>query len=501
MKGIVILLIFGFLMRVGGFVRELLIAYYFGASSHADNFFLSMTLPNIMLNMIAPAIGIAFIPLFIKYYEKRGEFYSWQFANYIVKKVFVFSLVVSFVVLIIVLLFPILDHNPQLKKMVLLTSPLILLYSMQVIFIYICHANKNFSIGSNSSLIQLTISILGITLFFNQFGIYSITLSIFLGSLFQLTYLIYNLKKVKFFLFKKRKICEKKESIKPFYVSILGVGVGLGSYEMIFSLDRIFGSFFYDGLVSSLNYSYKLLNIPIMIIVFAFASAFFPKINSIIVKGENSNLGNTLDTLLGITILLILPLIFLYNSLNIYIIDIVFRRGEFTYDNVVVTSTVMESYLYAIFGIAVTMILYRIQYALGKNYSAIFMGLSSIFFVLLLNLVSVAINSINLLLNSTPIIIMLIAIVQFITLRKYFTNYKKLLILFLQILFLSIGTSVFVRTIFISPDVMGSTLNNLIYIMKFSITYLLLMFAILSFMRNPFLFEIYKIINNKIRKR
>ncbi len=60
--------------RVGGFVRDAVIAYYFGTSPATDAFFVAWRLPNLLRRLLAEgALAVAFVPVFTSVLEREGR--------------------------------------------------------------------------------------------------------------------------------------------------------------------------------------------------------------------------------------------------------------------------------------------------------------------------------------------------------------------------------------------------------------------------------------------
>jgi putative peptidoglycan lipid II flippase len=60
------------LSRIMGFIRDMLIAKYFGASGSLDGFFVAFRIPNLFRRLVAEgALTISFIPVYTEYLEMR----------------------------------------------------------------------------------------------------------------------------------------------------------------------------------------------------------------------------------------------------------------------------------------------------------------------------------------------------------------------------------------------------------------------------------------------
>ncbi|KMY65843.1 hypothetical protein AAU61_19535 [Desulfocarbo indianensis] len=60
--------------RVGGFIRDLVIAYFFGAGPAADAFFVAFRIPNLLRRLFAEgALTISFIPVYTEVLKQKGK--------------------------------------------------------------------------------------------------------------------------------------------------------------------------------------------------------------------------------------------------------------------------------------------------------------------------------------------------------------------------------------------------------------------------------------------
>ena len=62
------------LSRIFGFIRDVVIAWFFGAGLSADAFFVAFRIPNLLRRLFAEgSLTVAFIPVFTGYLKDRGE--------------------------------------------------------------------------------------------------------------------------------------------------------------------------------------------------------------------------------------------------------------------------------------------------------------------------------------------------------------------------------------------------------------------------------------------
>ena len=71
-----VLAIAGFLSRVLGFIRNALLAYFFGAGDVLDAYFLAFRLPDFFFNLLLfGAFSAGFVPVFIKLKQQDSKTY------------------------------------------------------------------------------------------------------------------------------------------------------------------------------------------------------------------------------------------------------------------------------------------------------------------------------------------------------------------------------------------------------------------------------------------
>ena len=62
------------LSRIAGYVRDMVIAYFFGASASTDAFWVAFRIPNLLRRLFAEgSLTISFIPVFTDYLEKGDK--------------------------------------------------------------------------------------------------------------------------------------------------------------------------------------------------------------------------------------------------------------------------------------------------------------------------------------------------------------------------------------------------------------------------------------------
>src|SRR5713101_811848 len=62
------------LSLIVGYVRDMVIAYFFGASAETDAYFVAFRIPNLLRRLLAEgSLTVSFIPVFTEYLEKKSR--------------------------------------------------------------------------------------------------------------------------------------------------------------------------------------------------------------------------------------------------------------------------------------------------------------------------------------------------------------------------------------------------------------------------------------------
>jgi putative peptidoglycan lipid II flippase len=74
MKKITIyLMLISILSQTTGFIRELTLSYYYGASNISDAYLISITLPMVIFSFIGRSLTTSFIPVYAKIENEKGK--------------------------------------------------------------------------------------------------------------------------------------------------------------------------------------------------------------------------------------------------------------------------------------------------------------------------------------------------------------------------------------------------------------------------------------------
>jgi len=185
--------------RLGGMIRDIVIAAYFGASRATDIFAIALTFANFMRRIVAEnALENAFLPIFSRIFHRTTRKKTWEASSSIVNFTLILSMLLTgllliFTPLIIQTFFPALAVKAigaQTIKMTRLILPYLVLITVAAVLSTYLKAFNQFSIADASSVFFSIGTIIGIVVFYSSKGIYSLAYGVLLSGFMQILFLI-----------------------------------------------------------------------------------------------------------------------------------------------------------------------------------------------------------------------------------------------------------------------------------------------------------------------
>ncbi len=347
---------FTLISRVLGYLRDILIAIFLGASILADVFFVAFRLPNTFRRLFAEGtFNAAFIPSYtkenIKSVKDGKKFADEVLSLIIISILFLVLLVEIFTPIVIFLIAPGFFENSVKYNLAIdlsrITFPFLLFVTISSFFSGILNSNNKFAAAAAAPIILnivLIISLL-ISFFYELNYVKNLSYAVTLSGFLQMIFLIYFTKK--FYLpsiFFKIKISEKvKFFLKKLAPSIFSSGV----MQINILIGTIIASF-QAGAVSYLYYADRVYQINLAIAGIAVGVVSLPVLASAIKKKEKKKISDIQNRSIELTFLLSIPASFGLIIAAEEIISSLFGYGTFSIDDVRLTS---KALLYFAFGV------------------------------------------------------------------------------------------------------------------------------------------------------
>ncbi len=447
-KSVGIITIIAIFSKVLGFGRELLMAAYFGASSITDAFNVASIIPVLMLTAIGMAIISGMAPIYAEAKSKSKEEAS-NVISALSTLFLVFAIVVTilfylFTPAIIKIMAPGFD-DAQLQltnKLTMIMLPSFAFLVLSAIMQGILEYEKRFAPPALVAIPQNLFIIMAIVFLSKEFGIYSIAVAMLLGAISQ--FLIqypfirkYNIIKFNFhFKTYKHVIFDSLKIFTPIIIASV-------AYQVNAVVDRMVASNLSEGSVSALNYSNKLMFLPLSIVLLSVVTVLFPGIvDAALEKGKGVVRlifqGINVITFIGIPIMVVM----LVESQSL--VDFAYKRGAFDTSDALMTSHAFYFYTFGMIFVALKEFLNRCFVAIKETKVTMIGSLTAVILNVILSIVLaryLAVGGIALA-SSISMVVQAVFLFCFLPrkvtiqreeIKKFFLDFGKLFIAFIAL--------------------------------------------------------------------
>lgn len=338
LKSSAIFSILTFISRIFGFVRDILLASFFGTTAFADAFNIAFKLPNFFRSIFAEgAFSAAFVPIFSGTLSSEGKESALKLGGNIFS-ILTMSLLILILVLevfmpfVITLLAPGFEEDIEKFELTVLltyiTTPYLFFISLVTFFSCILNSIGKFAAMAASPIILNVVMILGMyfmgTTEMEKVVVTAWTVSV--GGFIQLLVIMY-------FVIKRRvwPIISKPQltdSTKKFFYNLGPATLGSGVSQINLWIGTIIATSI-PGAVSMIYYSDRLIQLPISLIGVSIGIVILPTLSRYFKTKNKTAAITTQNRALEIAMLLSFPCMVVLLAMAAPMIHILFERGEF----------------------------------------------------------------------------------------------------------------------------------------------------------------------------
>jgi putative peptidoglycan lipid II flippase len=321
--------------RLLGLVRDIIVAYLFGAQAETDAFFLAYKLPYLLALVVGSALVAAFIPLFShRIATGRKDEALGLFVN--MAKVASLVLIALTVVLVVLApwIVPLLGFgfNAQTKDLAVYLFRLLMIgfvfAGLTGLVIGMLNSLKRFAMAAFAPVIGAVTALVITVVFAGEVGIASLSIGIAASWAVGLAAVMFGIRDqgVPYRAPIKWRDPALREAAGMVWPVLIGSAVGAVA---IFS-DQILGSLLAVGSVSSLSYADKLFQVPLGLFVAGITVPIFPLLSEQVAAKAPERVKATLLFALRLMAFLLIPCIVGLVLMRYSIIGLVLEHGKFT---------------------------------------------------------------------------------------------------------------------------------------------------------------------------
>ncbi len=363
--------------RILGFLRDVLIANFFGTGIFAQTFFAAFRIPNLMRRLFGEgALSASFIPVFTDELSRKGKDEAWKLAISVFNSL---AIVLAGIVLVGVIFSPLItriivpgfaDTPGKIEltsRLLRIMFPYLFFIALAALMMGILNSLHHFAAPALAPII-LNVSMLTFLVFFIRKvdePVIGLAIAVIIGGVGQLG--IQVITAIKKGMPIGRKFILYHPLVKKIALLMLPATLGVGIYQINIFVDGICASFesiVGKGAIAALWYANRLMQFPLAIFGLAMATAIFPKMAVSSSKNDLRTLGETVSFGLRTVFFLMIPSATGLIILRKPIISILFERNEFGPYSTEITSIALLYYCVGLFAYAGVHILSRSFYSL-----------------------------------------------------------------------------------------------------------------------------------------
>lgn len=348
--------------RILGFIRDIVIAKFFGTGIFAEAFFVAFRIPNLLRELVGEgAANAAFVPVFTEYLIQKDKTQLERLIQTMFKILF---LVLSVIVVVgiffssplVKIIAPgFVTDSAKLSLTVRLTQIMfvyLLLIGLTAYLMGILHTFKHFFTPAFGPCL-LNISLIFSAVFFSsrlKEPVYSLAIGVLLGGVMQFAIQIPSLFKKRISLcFFSHSLHFADSGVKKISRLLLPRLFGSAVYQLNVFVDTICASLAKItgiGAVAAIYYANRIIQFPLAVFGIALSTVILPSLSHAYSSNNFEKLSRTLILSLRMIILFLLPCAIFLFVLSRPIVCIFFERGNFSSYSTSITSWTLLFYCF-----------------------------------------------------------------------------------------------------------------------------------------------------------
>ncbi len=362
------------LSRIFGFIRDVVVARYFGAGLATDAFFVAFRIPNLLRRLFAEgSLTIAFVPVFTEYLKTKSREDAFELARVAFTLLSIILVVISlcgvlFSPAIVTVMAPGFRVSPDKYALtVVLTRimfPYIFFISLVALCMGILNSLRHFATPALSPVI-LNLCMIGATLFLKDYfaePILALAVGVMIGGLLQLAAQLPYLFKMGVHL--RPDFNFGHPGVRRIGTLMLPAAFGAAVYQINIFISTLLASFLPEGSVSFLYYADRIVELPLGVFAIAIGTAALPSFSEQVAHGQYDEMKRTIRFSLRLMLFITIPAAIGIIALREPIISVLFQRGEFDPRSSVLTAQALFYYTVGLWAFSTVRVVVAAFYAL-----------------------------------------------------------------------------------------------------------------------------------------
>jgi len=380
--------------RILGFVRDMVIAWFFGAGFLSDAFFVAFRIPNLLRRLFAEgSLSIAFVPVFTDYLTHAGRAEAFKMARSTLRMLSILLVVLTLAGILgapwIVRVVAPGFSGAKFALTVTLTRivfPYIFFICLVALSMGILNTLGHFAAPALAP-VFLNVAIIGAVLFiapYMETPVAGLAIGVLIGGLLQL------LLQVPFLIRRGFRFWQKAPIYHPGLKRIgklMGPAVfGAAVYQINILIGTLLASLLPEGSVSYLYYADRLVQFPLGIFAISMSVAVLPSLSRQAAAENFEGLADTFGYAVRLIFFITLPAMVGLIVLREPIVALLFQRGEFSAESTRLTAYALIFYSLGLWAFSAVRIVVSTFYSMQDTITPVKMASISIIANILLSL-------------------------------------------------------------------------------------------------------------------
>ena len=362
------------LSRVFGFIRDMVVAGFFGAGLATDAFFVAFRIPNLLRRLFAEgSLTIAFIPVFTEYLKKRSKEEALELAGIAFTLLSIVLTLVSVAGIllspwIVMVMAPGFTNVPDKYELTVFLTRLMFPYIFFISLVALCmgilNSLRHFAAPALAPVVLNICMIASVFALKDLFAdpILSLAVGVMIGGALQLAMQFPFLRKVGARL--KPNFHFSHPGIRRIGLLMLPAVFGAAVYQVSIFINTILASLLPGGSVSYLYYADRVVQLPLGVFAIAVGTAALPSFSEQAAGEDYESLKKTISFSLRLILFVTIPAMAALVILRVPIISVLFQRGQFDVASTVFTAQALLYYAVGLWAFSCIRVVVSAFYAL-----------------------------------------------------------------------------------------------------------------------------------------
>lgn len=393
-QAVVVVIAFTVLSKVLGFVREMMVAAYYGAGAVTDAYLTATLVIMLILNIIgARSLGTVFIPVYYEVCAKGGRKRAEKFTGTVLTLAFTISLLTAVLCFVFapLLVGSIVPGLPSQTRELAVCFTRLLVAGMPLLAISgllasLLNVHNNFSVQAAQG-IPLNVAVMCF-IFFSGAGVVSgLAAGTMAGYLAQALVTLQALKKRQVRIFAGVDCHEP--GLTRLGRLLLPVMAGGVVTQLNPVINRILASGLPEGTISALSYADRIIQMPLGLLVTAIIAVSYPAMSSAYTREKSADMIKMVNSWSGVMLFVVAPISLILAFLSYPLVQVIFERGAFSGDATGATAGALLYYSIGLPFVAWGRFLARVFYTYHDSRTPTFIAMAVTFINIIFCLVLV----------------------------------------------------------------------------------------------------------------